>query len=153
MSNSLKSLRARALNYLAKRDYSRDALAKKLRQSRNPVAPDEALIEQVLEECCAQSWINDRRYAEQFSQHYAARYGARRLAQRLHEQGISREWIQEALEKLPDEHERARQVWRKKFNTRANDPKTYAKQARFLASRGFSFSVIQSVLRTPNQEE
>ena len=45
------------------------------------------------------------------------------------------------------EFERAREVWRKKFDAPPKDAAERAKQARFLAARGFSGEVISRVLR------
>ena len=46
----------------------------------------------------------------------------------------------------------ARKIWQKKFNVLPEDWKTRGKQARFLASRGFSSEVINQVLTNLPEE-
>jgi bifunctional ADP-heptose synthase (sugar kinase/adenylyltransferase) len=53
-----------------------------------------------------------------------------------------------------DETARARAVWARKFDGPPSDAKSWAKQARFLQSRGFSVDSIHKVLREhPEQDE
>jgi regulatory protein len=44
-------------------------------------------------------------------------------------------------------------VWRKKFKTGPKSREEWAKQARFMQSRGFGFDMIKKVLSTAEAEE
>ena len=44
------------------------------------------------------------------------------------------------------EYDRALEVWKKRFSAKPEDRAVYAKQARFLASRGFAHDVIRRIL-------
>jgi regulatory protein len=55
-----------------------------------------------------------------------------------------------APDTLPDELERARTVWRKKFPGAPVDAQEWARQARFLQSRGFASDVIRRLLKEPS---
>jgi len=59
------------------------------------------------------------------------------------------------LELKDSELERAQSVWQKKFsrNGPALNTSEYARQGRFLASRGFSHDVIHRVLKDPPEFE
>ncbi len=50
------------------------------------------------------------------------------------------------------EFERAREVWRRRFGALPQDAGERAKQARFLAARGFGGEVVRRVLNTPDDE-
>lgn len=45
------------------------------------------------------------------------------------------------------ELQRAHDIWRRRFGNPAQDPSERARQARFLAGRGFSSDVIRRVVR------
>lgn len=91
--------------------------------------------------------LSDRRSAEAYIRGYGLRHGSSRLRRALHEKGISGELSAELLEGLPDEVDRARQVWMRKFSAVPADPREWARQARFLQSRGFSTDVIRRILK------
>jgi regulatory protein len=50
---------------------------------------------------------------------------------------------------LPDELERARALWLRKYGEPPADGKEWARQARFLQGRGFSTDVIRRLLKQP----
>ena len=50
-----------------------------------------------------------------------------------------------------DELANAKAVWRKKYNAAPSSREEWAKQARFLQSRGFGFEIIKKVIN--EQEE
>ena len=57
--------------------------------------------------------------------------------------------VKEAMEPLESEAERARALWLRRFKGKTpEDFKEKTKQIRYLASRGFSFDVIQKVINT-----
>jgi len=61
--------------------------------------------------------------------------------------------ILDAADQLKEsEFDRAMEIWRKKFDAPYANPSEYAKQARFLASRGFSGEIVGRVLRQKQKE-
>jgi len=147
------SLRARALQYLARREYSRAELRGKLLPH---VQADEDFeqaspvnLDALLDDLTARGWLSDERAATQLVHAKRSRFGTQRITHELRQKGISESLISEALPQLKEtELEAAREVWRKKFGTAPQDEKEKAKQVRFLQSRGFSVDVIFSVLRS-----
>jgi regulatory protein len=50
---------------------------------------------------------------------------------------------------LPDEMARARAAWSRKFSAAPTNPKEWARQARFLQSRGFAGDIVRRLLKQP----
>jgi regulatory protein len=81
------------------------------------------------------------------------KYGASRILHELREKGVSAASLGEARERLrKDELAAARAVWHGKFGVLPRTLAEKARQARFLASRGFSAEAIHAVLRTGDVE-
>jgi regulatory protein len=149
-------LRARALQYLARREYSRVELRGKLLphvqadedfEQAQPVGLD-ALLDVLLDDLAARGWLSDERAATQLVHAKRSRFGTQRITHELRQKGIAENLISEALPQLKEtELEAARLVWQKKFGIAPQDEKEKAKQVRFLQSRGFSLDVIFKVLR------
>jgi len=67
----------------------------------------------------------------------------------LREKGVADELIATAVEKIKEtELENAFDIWRKKYTTSPQNREEWAKQARFLQSRGFGFDLIKKVLNS-----
>lgn len=146
---SIKTLRARALDLLARRETSRAELKRKL----SPHAASEDEIESLLDELAERSWQSDRRFAEAFVHSKSGRYGARRLAQALAEKGVGAETVREFLPGRESEAETARRVLRKKFKQPAAGPAEKQKQMRFLAYRGFDADIIGEAIESAWKDE
>lgn len=143
------SLRERALRHLARRDYSRAELARKLAPHGEA---DE--IEGVLDRMTELDLLSDARFAHAWVRGKAGRFGVSRLRHELARRGVERETIDAALESecTADEIDRARHVWSIKFGAAPADAREWAKQARFLQSRGFSAELIRKLLKeTPDE--
>ena len=139
------SLRARAMQYLARREHSRAELRAKLL----PHVQEGEDVESLLDDLMNRNWLSDERTAEQVVQHGRSRFGPQRITQELRQKGIAEELISATLPDLKEsELANAREVWQKKFGTLPQDAKEKAKQMRFLQSRGFGFDVIFQVLRS-----
>ena len=152
------SLRARALQYLARREYSRAELRGKLLpyvqadEDFEQVSP--VNLDALLDDLTARGWLSDERAATQLVHAKRSRFGTQRITHELRQKGIAEELISAALPALKEsELEAVRQVWQKKFGALPQDAKEKAKQARFLQSRGFGFDVIFQVLRTAGTED
>lgn len=138
-----ESLRGRALRLLASREHSRLELKRKLASHAESSETLEALLDELEN---ARLLANDR-YAEQRVTVRGGRYGNARLAGELRSQGVDDATIANALAQAGDETERALAVWRKKFGSLPQDAQERAKQARFLAGRGFGSPTIRRVLQ------
>ena len=147
------SLRARALQYLARREYSRAELRSKLLQyiqagedcEQSPPVNLDAL----LDDLTARGWLSDTRAATQLVHARRSRFGTQRIAHDLRQKGIAENLIEDALPQLKEtELEAAQEVWQKKFGAIPQDAKEKARQVRFLQSRGFSLDVIFKVTKS-----
>jgi regulatory protein len=152
------SLRARALQYLARREYSRAELRGKLLphvqadEDFEQVSP--VNLDALLDDFTARGWLSDERAATQLVHAKRSRFGTQRITHELRQKGIAEELISAAMPELKDsEMEAARIVWQKKFGTAPQNEKEKAKQVRFLQSRGFGFDVIFQVLRSESDVE
>jgi len=147
------SLRGRAVKLLARRDHSRAELSKKL----TPLGTSEE-IKTVLDQLEQTGLLSDARAAAAYVRGHAARFGAAKLSYSLRAKGISAELIEASLagQEFGGELERARALWQRKFGPQpardARDAKEWARQARFLQSRGFSAEIIRKLLKSPDDE-
>jgi regulatory protein len=97
---------------------------------------------------------SDKRTAENYLRSNASRLGASRLRHTLKTRGVAPEMIEEQLAQadLPDEMERARAAWSRKFSAAPANAKEWARQARFLQSRGFASDIVRRLLKQPLEE-
>ena len=138
-----KSLRQRALDYLAKREYSYKELGQKLKA----FADETDDIGALLDDFKARGWLSDARFTEQIVHARQAKFGASKVAHELREKGVAEELVADAIAKLKEnELENAREVWVRKFRVSPQTREEWAKQARFLQSRGFGFETIKKLL-------
>ncbi|MBK8121393.1 MAG: regulatory protein RecX [Sulfuritalea sp.] len=139
-------LRQKAIKLLARREHTGAELAHKLAGHGTPEE-----IAAVVVELQTSHLQSDSRVAESYVRSHAARLGASRLRQNLKTRGVSGELIEAQLapDALPDELERARAVWARKFSAAPADPREWARQARFLQGRGFAADIIRRLLKEP----
>lgn len=144
MTRSPPDLKARALNFLARREHSRLELEHKLaRWSEDP-----ADITRVLDELQARGWLSEQRLIEQLAQARRGKYGSRRIAHELREKGVSEAAIEAAASHYRhDDLRTARAVWRRKFAHPPQDARERSRQMRFLLGRGFDMETIGKLLR------
>jgi regulatory protein len=139
------SLKGRALKLLSMREHSRAELERKLK----PHEQEPGTLNRALDELQARGFIDEQRVADSVLNRRAPKLGAGRIRQELQAKGLDAERVALAVASLKaTEAERAREVWRRKFGEPATDAAGRAKQARFLAARGFSGEVIARVLRS-----
>ena len=137
------SVKARAVSLLAQREYSRQELTDKLTAAQ--ASPEE--VEQALAQLEAKGLVNDARVVETLVNRRSGKLGASRLRQELQAKGVSAEMVAETMAGLKGtELARAQAVWQKKFGQLAATSADRNKQARFLASRGFSGDVVRQVV-------
>lgn len=157
------SLKARALQLLAQREHSTLELRRKLLEHARRLAAQaqeaepgrrlRAATPQVQAEVDALLvWLHegghqsDARFAESRLRVRTSRYGNLRVRDELARHGL--EPSPEACTALAaSEFERAQSVWARKFGGLPVGAADRARQARFLAGRGFSADVIRRLLR------
>ena len=140
-TNSL-TLRERALGYLARREHSYRELYRKL-QPYTEEADDLAAL---LDDFKQRGWLSDERFAEQVVHARRGRYGSLKVAHELREKGVADGVAERAVAAL-DDLDAAHGVWQTKYGKLPESREEWAKQARFLQSRGFGFDVIKRVLK------
>jgi regulatory protein len=143
------SLKGRALRLLAAREHSRTELERKL--GSHEETPGQ--LAQVLDELQAKDFISEARVVESVINRRAGRFGASRIKYELLNKGLGAEAVANAVSSLKgSELERARVIWRKKFDGPALDAAGRAKQMRFLAARGFGGDVIHRVVSQSDED-
>jgi regulatory protein len=144
------SLKGRALRLLSGREYSRAELERKL--GSHEEAPGQ--LRQVLDDLEAKGFINHERVAESVVHRRGAKLGALRIRQEMQAKGLDPELVAQTMARLKStEVERAREVWRRKFNALPADAAERGKQMRFLAGRGFGGEVISRVLSAAPEDD
>ena len=144
------SLKGRALRLLSAREHSRAELERKL--ARHQQEPGE--LGRILDQLEAKGFIDHGRVAESVLHRRAGKLGAARIRQELQGKGLAPELVAQAVASLKSsELQRAREVWRRKFDSPPSDAAQRAKQARFLAARGFDGEVIRRVLSAGRERE
>jgi regulatory protein len=139
-----RSLKGRALGYLSRREYSRSELSRKLA----PYAEEGESIDALLDSLESEGWLSNTRFTESLINRRASRMGAGRIVSELKRHAVGQELVEEVSAQLREtELARAQAVWRKKFGSLPETPNERAKQARFLATRGFSQGIIGKILK------
>ena len=142
-----RSLFARAVTLLARRDHSRAELATKLRRTLTET-DDPGEVERVLDALERDKLLSDERYAGTLTRTRSARFGDARVRYDLKSAGVKADAVDRAVASLKGtEVERARAVWSRRFGELPNTQHERGRQARFLQARGFSTETIRQVLR------
>ncbi|HWI84210.1 recombination regulator RecX [Ramlibacter sp.] len=137
------SLKGRALRLLANREHSRAELERKLA----PHEEEPGQLRRVLDELQAKGFIDEQRFVDSVLHRRASRLGASRIRQELQGKGVPAALIADAVTHLKaTEVQRAREVWQRRFGVVPADAQERARQARFLAARGFGGDAIRRVL-------
>lgn len=144
MPDQAPSLKTRSLQWLAGREHSRQELrAKLLRVAADADAAAE--VDRLLDQLESSGLLNAARFIESRVHARAARFGNRRIEYELRQHGLAPDAAtQDRLRAT--ELTRARDVWRKKFGRLPANPAERAKQARFLAARGFSGEIVRKLV-------
>lgn len=144
------SLKARALRYLSAREHSRLELTRKL--SRYAQESDD--VEALLDALEAAKLLSQSRFSESLVHRRSTRFGNSRILSELQSHGINGDALDGIKAGLADnEIARAREVWRRKFDSLPVDAKERTKQIRFLQQRGFSLGAIQAAMRIVDDDD
>lgn len=156
------SLRAKAMSYLARREYSYHELRQKLRNYL-PETTEETpadinahyeAVDVLLEDFKQRGWLSDARFTEQLIHAKQRKFGSLKIAHELRENGIAESIVDDALATVEaNELANAREIYRKKFAAPPANREEWAKHARFLQNRGFAFDVIKRTLNTAFDED
>lgn len=114
----------------------------------DPVAlvPAADRVAEVLDWLEAHRYLNEARFTESRVHARAPKFGNLRIRHELSQHGVT--LTPEALQQLAQtELERAREVRQRKFDTPPANASEQARQARFLAARGFSADVVGRLMR------
>ena len=142
------SLKGRALRYLSQREHSRAELRRKLA----PHEEEPGTLDAALDELAEKGFLSDARYVDSVLHRRAGRLGAARIGQELRQRGVASEAVAEAVQRLQaSEFDRAREVWRRRFDNPPTDAAERARQGRFLMARGFGSGVVRRVLGSAAQ--
>lgn len=158
------SLRAQAVAWLAQREHSELELRRKLARrlqadlaAAAEAAGEDAAADDAVDKAAAQvdaliAWLIERGYLDE--QRFVAsrvhvrsgRYGVRRIEQELARHGLALP-ADDARELRLGEFDQATALWQRRFGAAPANPREAARQARFLAGRGYSAEVVRRVLR------
>lgn len=138
---------------MGKREYSYAELGQKLKTYLEEGENFE-VITAILDDFKTRGWLSDKRFTEQIVHARQAKFGVAKIANELREKGVSQELIADAVETVKgNELENAKEIWRKKFKNAPSNRDEWAKQARFLQSRGFGFDTIKKVLNSKFEDD
>lgn len=141
-----RTLKARAIGLLARREYARAELRERLLASG--AARDE--IDALLDELATLGYLSDGRYANAVVRQKEGEFSKRAIGSALKAKGVPSEAASEALAAIEtDDHAALVALWQRKFGNAPKDEREKARQVRFLQSRGFSLSAIFKLLRDP----
>jgi len=136
-----RSLRSRALSFLARREHSRAELARKL----VPHAGEGENVDTLLDDLAAKGWLSDARFAEHAARAKARRYGPVKLAHYLRSRGVDDEAIAAGVRAAGEDGAPSLEgVWRSRFREAPSNDRDRARQVRFLQGRGFR---VEDILR------
>ncbi len=138
------SLRDRAIRLLARREYARAELERRLLARGG----ERAEVGAVLSELESDGLLSDARYARAVVARRAESFSRSRIVEELRAAGLSRDQIDAALAAAElDDDTALRAIWQRRFGRAPVDERERSRQVRFLQSRGFALSAILKLLR------
>jgi regulatory protein len=145
-----KSLKARAVAYLARREYSRTELRDKLLAT----GATDGDIDAALDELAARGLLSDSRFAYAVVRQKAGAYSRRAIVETLKSKGVTGEAAAEAIAAQGiDDAAALVALWRQRFGRPPSDDREKARQVRFLQSRGFALSAVFKLMRNPPSDD
>lgn len=105
----------------------------------------EAAVDRLLDWLIANKYLSDTRFVESRVNARSRKQGTLRIKLELSRHGLALE-PEQAAALRESEFARAQALWQRKFGDVATDPKLRARQARFLAARGFAADVVRRVV-------
>ena len=105
----------------------------------------EAAVDQLLDWLTANKYLDETRFVESRVNARSRKQGTLRIKMELSRHGLALE-PEQAAALRESEHARAQALWQRKFGAVAADARERAKQARFLAARGFAADVVRRIV-------
>ena len=105
----------------------------------------EAAVDQLLDWLAANKYLDETRFVESRVNARSRKQGTLRIKMELSRHGLALE-PEQAVALRESEFARAQALWQRKFGAVAADARERAKQARFLAARGFSAEVVRRIV-------
>jgi regulatory protein len=141
-----RTVKARAVAHLARREYSRAELRAVL--LKGGATSDE--VDGALEDLTQQGLLSDARFAHAVVRQKSGGYSRRAISKSLKAKGVTGEAADDALAGHDvDDSAALVALWRRRFGAPPNNDREKARQIRFLQSRGFALSAIFKLLRNP----
>ena len=149
-ASAYETVKARAMQLLDKRDYSRAELLRKLTEKNIPEAQAEAVVDRL----CELGFVDDARYAPIVVRHYAAKgYGRRRVQQELQRRGIPKELWDVALEQMPEQDDTIDRLLSARLRGADIEDRAALKKATdALARKGYSWDEISEAVERARAE-
>ena len=146
LSRPPRTLKARSIGMLARREYSRAELRDKLLAT----GAERGAVDAVLDELALLGFLSDARFAHAVVRQKQGVHSRRAIAESLKQKGVVGEAAADALATLAvDDTQALAALWLRRFAHPPADEREKARQVRFLQSRGFSLSAILRLLRDP----
>ncbi len=144
--------RDKALEILSRKSVSKKELSDKLSQK----GYDDSIIDDAISELETLGYVNDEEYANLFLEHCMAKmWGKKKIRYEMKQKGIPEAVIAEKLSQFDEDDnlDEIKEIIISKYgNDDISDIKIKAKITRYLASRGFDFSLIDKVIRLSKEE-
>ena len=111
----------------------------------------EATVDELLDWLAANNYLSETRFVESRVNARSRKQGTLRIKLELSRHGLALE-PEQAATLRETEFARAQALWQRKFGEVAPDARLRAKQARFLAARGFAADVVRRVVGGEEQD-
>jgi len=105
----------------------------------------ELAVDQLLDWLAANKYLDEARFVESRVNARSRKQGALRIKMELSRHGLALE-PEQAAALRESEYARAQALWQRKFGAAAADDRERAKQARFLAARGFAADLVRRIV-------
>lgn len=139
------SLREQAIRLLARREYARSELERRLVAKGG----EREAIGAVLDALVAEGYLSDARYAHAVVAQKRGNHSRRSIVATLKAKGVGSEDIDSAVAETGlDDDAALRALWQRRFGEPPMDERAKARQVRFLQARGFAVSAILKLLRS-----
>jgi regulatory protein len=149
-----KTLKARAIGLLARREYSRAELRERLLAGAGRSDSGPTDVDAVLDELAALGYLSDTRFAKAVVRQKSGGYSKRAIGATLKARGVGGDAATDALGGVDiDDQDALVALWRRRFGKPPANDREKARQVRFLQSRGFSLSAILKLLRSPPDDD
>lgn len=141
---SENEIKAKALYFLARREYAYKELFTKLCKYTR----DKDVIIKTLNQLKEKGYLSEERYIRSYLNSKINKSGILKIKYNLKLKTENTDLIEKVLNENPvNEYDAAKTLWERKFGVVATDKNQLAKQIRFLQNRGFSFDVINKIVK------